>query len=82
MVVGHDVASQNTRRPGSARRSRGPARTRGRASSGGVSLGSEADIGTGVVDAAKQADEYAAFGGSRRCHFVRNDDSRRGMAIF
>ncbi|WP_223813849.1 hypothetical protein, partial [Klebsiella pneumoniae] len=59
-----------------------PARTRGRASSGGVSLGSEADIGTGVVDAAKQADEYAAFGGSRRCHFVRNDDSRRGMAIF
>ncbi len=82
MVVGHDVASQNTRRSGSARRSRGPARTRGRVSLGGVSLGSEADIGAGAVDAAKQADEYAAFRGSRRCHFVRNDDSRRRTTIF
>ncbi|WP_208532137.1 hypothetical protein, partial [Pseudomonas aeruginosa] len=49
---------------------------------GGVSLGSEADIGAGAVDAAKQADEYAAFRGSRRCHFVRNDDSRRRTTIF
>ncbi|MCV6502452.1 hypothetical protein OFL48_11065, partial [Pseudomonas aeruginosa] len=82
ILVEHDTARYDAGGHWRPRKCFGVYKMALRGALGGVSLGSEADIGAGAVDAAKQADEYAAFRGSRRCHFVRNDDSRRRTTIF